>query len=150
MNAGLHVYCEKEMSNSLEEARSMLVTSRKTGKLLQIGHQRRSNPRYRHAVETLVHQMDLLGRVTHANAQWNRSKTVDLVWPLNQTIKMATLEKYGYESMSQFRNWRWYKKYGGGPVVDLGSHQIDIFSWVFGANPKSVIASGGVDYYPHP
>ena len=42
MNAGLHVYCEKEMSNSLKEARSMLETSRKTGKLLQIGHQRGS------------------------------------------------------------------------------------------------------------
>jgi predicted dehydrogenase len=49
--------------------------------------------------------------------------------------------------MSQFRNWRWYRKYGGGPIVDLGSHQIDIFSWVFSVDPKSVMAGGGVDYY---
>ena len=33
--------------------------------------------------------------------------------------------------------------------MDLGSHQIDIFSWVFGANPKSVVASGGIDFYDH-
>ena len=51
MEAGLHVYCEKEMSNTLEGAKKMLEASKKTGKLLQIGHQRRSNPRYIHAYE---------------------------------------------------------------------------------------------------
>jgi predicted dehydrogenase len=49
--------------------------------------------------------------------------------------------------MQQFRNWRWYKGKGGGPIVDLGSHQIDIYSWFLGANPKSVMASGGIDYW---
>ena len=46
MEAGLHVYCEKEMSNDLAKARQMVEAQKKTGKLLQIGHQRRSNPRY--------------------------------------------------------------------------------------------------------
>jgi predicted dehydrogenase len=36
---------------------------------------------------------------------------------------------------------------GGGPIVDLGSHQIDIYNWFLSANPKSVMASGGTDYY---
>ena len=49
--------------------------------------------------------------------------------------------------MLQFRNWRWYKGLGGGPIVDLGSHQIDIFSWFLESNPISVMASGGTDYY---
>lgn len=147
MRAGKHVYCEKEMSNSLEAARSMVLTSRETKKLLQIGHQRRSNPRYVHAVNRLMREAKLLGRITHANAQWNRSKSEDLGWPAKNTIPQDKLDKYGYSSMSHFRNWRWYRKYGGGPIVDLGSHQIDIFSWVYGVNPKSVVASGGVDFY---
>ena len=147
MNAGLHVYCEKEMSNSLEKARSMVETQRATGKLLQIGHQRRSNPRYIHAFDRLIKEANLLGRVTHGYAQWNRSKSDDLGWPAKALIPQEKLDKYGYASMSQFRNWRWYKKYGGGPIVDLGSHQIDLFSWVWGVNPKSVIASGGIDFY---
>lgn len=149
MRAGHHVYCEKEMSNSLSKAREMVEVSRETGKLLQIGHQRRSNPRYIHAIDTLIREVRLLGRVTHATAQWNRSKSEDLGWPKKYEIDTATLEKYGYDSMAHFRNWRWYRKYGGGPVVDLGSHQIDLFSWVFGANPNSVVASGGVDFYQH-
>ena len=147
LKAGLHVYCEKEMSNSLEKARSMVQTAKETGKLLQIGHQRRSNPRYIHAFDKLIKEVKLLGRVTHGYGQWNRSKSEDLGWPAKFAIDQVKLDKYGYASMNQFRNWRWYKKYGGGPIVDLGSHQIDLFSWVWGTNPRSVIASGGIDFY---
>jgi len=57
------------------------------------------------------------------------------------------LQKYGYANMHEFMNWRWFKHYAGGPISDLGSHQIDIFNWFLGANPTSVIASGGADYY---
>ncbi len=149
MNAGYHVYCEKEMSNSLEKAATMVHTAKETGKLLQIGHQRRSNPRYIHAIEKLIHEEKLLGRVTHASAQWNRAKADDLGWPAKYELDATTLDKYGYNSMTEFRNWRWYKKYGGGPIVDLGSHQIDLFEWVWETNPKSVIASGGNDFYKH-
>ncbi|MBL7084224.1 MAG: Gfo/Idh/MocA family oxidoreductase [Candidatus Aminicenantes bacterium] len=147
LEAGLHVYCEKEMSNSLDKARTMVNTSRRASKLLQIGHQRRSNPRYIHAINRLVHEKNLLGRVSQAYAQWNRAKSDMIGWPKKYTIEQSKLEKYGYASMTHFRNWRWFKKYGGGPIVDLGSHQIDLFSWVFGVNPSSVIASGGIDYY---
>ncbi|MBW8863555.1 MAG: hypothetical protein JF609_01260 [Verrucomicrobia bacterium] len=49
--------------------------------------------------------------------------------------------------MHQFRNWRWFKGLGGGPLSDLGAHQIDIFNWWFGTPAKSVMASGGCDYY---
>ena len=46
LKAGLHVYCEKEMANTLEDARRIALAARESGKLLQVGHQRRSNPRY--------------------------------------------------------------------------------------------------------
>lgn len=147
MQAGHPVYCEKEMSNSLAEARTMVKTAEQTGKLLQIGHQRRSNPRYIHAIDRLIHKHAVLGRVSKAYAQWNRSKADMLGWPERYTIPPAKLEKYGYSSMTAFRNWRWFKKYGGGPLVDLGSHQIDLYSWVFGSPPRSVYASGGIDTY---
>lgn len=149
LKAGLNVYCEKEMSNTLEGAKKMVEAARETGKLLQIGHQRRSNPRYRHVYEKLISGAKILGRITTINGQWNRSKAAceDLGWPKKAALDQATLEKYGFKSMQQFKNWRWYKGLGGGPIVDLGSHQIDIYSWFLGTNPKSVIASGGIDYW---
>jgi predicted dehydrogenase len=147
LRAGNHVYCEKEMSNTLEGARSMVLAARETGKFLQIGHQRRSNPRYLHCYERLLKEARLLGRVVTAHGQWNRSVKPDIGWPQRYTIPEDRLKKYGFKSMPQFRNWRWYKGLGGGPIVDLGSHQIDIYNWFLDATPTHVVASGGTDYY---
>jgi len=147
LEAGKHVYCEKEMSNTLEGARTMVLAARKAGKLLQIGHQRRSHPRYLHAYGKLLQEAELLGRIVTVNGQWNRSVSPDLGWPERYAIPAARLKEFGFESMAQFRNWRWYKGLGGGPIVDLGSHQIDIFNWFLGANPSHVMASGGLDYH---
>jgi predicted dehydrogenase len=147
LKAGKHVYCEKEMSNTLEGARSMVAAARETGKLLQIGHQRRSNPRYLHCYEKLLGEAKLLGRIVTINGQWNRAVTPDLGAPDRYVIPEARLKQYGFRNMHQFRNWRWYKGLGGGPIVDLGSHQIDIYSWFLGVNPSYVTASGGQLYY---
>ncbi len=147
LKAGLHVYCEKEMSNTLEGARRMVLAARQTKKLLQIGHQRRSNPRYLHCYKKLIQDAKLLGRITAINGQWNRSVQPDNGWPKDAVIPPAVLQRFGFKSMHQFRNWRWYKGLGGGPIVDLGSHQIDIYSWFLNANPHTIVASGGTDYY---
>ena len=147
LQAGLHVYCEKEMSNTLEGARRMVMAARESGKLLQIGHQRRSNPRYLFCKQTLLDEIRILGRPVTVFGQWNRSAAPDLGWPKKFEIPATRLAQFGYKDMHQFLNWRWFKNLGGGPIVDLGSHQIDIFTWFLGTNPKSVQASGGTDYY---
>ncbi len=147
LRAGRHVYCEKLMSNTVEGARSMVHTARETGKLLQIGHQRRSNPRYIHARDQLVREAKLLGRINNASGQWNRAVADDLGFPASQALPEARLQQYGYTNMHEFRNWRWFKRYAGGPISDLGAHQIDVFNWMLGTNPSSVIAGGGADYY---
>jgi predicted dehydrogenase len=147
LKAGLHVYCEKEMSNTIEGARSMVAAARESGKLLQIGHQRRSHPRYVHCYEKLIKEANLLGRIVTVNGQWNRTVQPDLGYPQRYAIPDDRLRQYGFRSMEQFRNWRWYRGLGGGPIVDLGSHQIDIYNWFLEANPRSVMASGGLDYY---
>jgi predicted dehydrogenase len=147
LEAGKHVYCEKLMSNTIEGAKKMVLTQRKTGKLLQIGHQRRSNPRYLHAKNKIVDEAHLLGRITHAMAQWHKAKMDDRTCAKTYELDAATLKKYGYDDMHQFLNWRWFKRYGGGPICDLGAHQIDMFSWFLNADPNAVIASGGIDYF---
>lgn len=146
LRAGKHVYCEKEMSNTVAGARQMVEAARQTGKLLQIGHQRRSNPRYWHALK-MIDNDRILGRITHAYGQWNRARLLERGWPKGKELDAQTLRRYGYDSMNHLRNWRWYRKYGAGPIADLGSHQIDIFNWFLHARPQAVLASAGVDYY---
>ena len=159
LRAGKNVYCEKMMSNSLAGARSMVKAMDETGKLCQIGHQRRSNPRYIYTLKELIQRHKICGRIINANAHWNRavSSSRDITAPAKILPPKETLLKYGYgrpnENLSEeelqrrFLNWRLYKDLSGGPISDLGAHQIDIFNWFFGGPPKSVIASGGCDYF---
>lgn len=147
LKAGLHVYCEKMMAHTIEAARSMVVAQRESGKLLQIGHQRRSNPRYQHALNNIINKAKIPGRITNINGQWNRAVSEDLGFPKRYEIPADVLKRYGFKDMHQFRNWRWFRDLSGGPISDLGAHQIDIFNWFLGTGPKSVMASGGSDYY---
>ncbi|MEM9235599.1 MAG: Gfo/Idh/MocA family oxidoreductase, partial [Verrucomicrobiota bacterium] len=152
LEAGLNVYCEKMMSNTIDGARAMVVAAEKSGKLCQIGHQRRSNPRYRYTLEQLIKGKQICGQITNVNAQWNRSlgASQDIGGEkLNKKIILPkeVLNRYGFEDMHQFMNWRTYRDLSGGPISDLGAHQIDIFGWYLGAKPYAVYASGGNAYF---
>jgi len=140
LKAGKHVYCEKEMSNTLEGARSMVRAARQTGKLLQIGHQRRSNPRYLTALE-YVRTHRALGRITNAYGQWNRFRGLRVPAPAAAAMpNAATIARHGYPGVEHLLNWRWYKRYSGGPIADLGSHQVDVFNWFLRAAPRAISA----------
>jgi predicted dehydrogenase len=150
LEAGKHVYCEKMMSNTLDGARRMVQAARKSGKLLQIGHQRRSNPRYRFVLDRLLRKNALCGRIINVNGQWNRSlsRSQDLsIAKPSLILPNAKLQEFGFANMHQFLNWRWYRDLSGGPISDLGAHQIDVYNWFLDAVPLSVTASGGRDYF---
>ena len=108
LEAGLHVYCEPMLAHNLPAARSMVETMRRTGKLLQVGYQRRSNPRYRHVLEKLLAEARLPGRLTAVQTQWAQEAADLRGWPKRFTMPDDVLHRYGYDDMSQFRNWIWY------------------------------------------
>ncbi|MEO0796715.1 MAG: Gfo/Idh/MocA family oxidoreductase [Verrucomicrobiota bacterium] len=162
LEAGCHVYCEKMMSNTIEGARSMVEAMDRTGKLCQIGHQRRSNPRYLFTLNELIRKNQLCGQIVNINGQWNRSLSASQ--PIGAQMKKSLLPKddiiqeYGFAAgaegklskedlQDRFLNWRFYKALSGGPISDLGAHQIDIFNWFLGTQPTSVMASGGHNYF---
>jgi len=144
LEAGLHVYCEKMMAHTIDAAREMVRAMERTGKLCQIGHQRRSNPRYRFTLEHLINNHRICGQITSINGQWNRSLSSSQDIGVNPRILPTTdvLERYGYKDGHQFMNWRTYRDLSGGPISDLGAHQIDIYNWFLGVLPKRVFASG--------
>jgi len=149
LKAGLHVYCEKMMSNRVEWAREMVLAARETGKLLQIGHQRRSSPRYKALRDGIIGKHKGLGQITHAYGQWHRSLAASTpLQPNADDMKKADLAReFGYKDVYRLRNWRHFEEFGGGIISDLGAHQIDVFSWMFQANPKKLLVMGGVDYF---
>ncbi len=160
LEAGYDVYCEKMMSHDINEAREMVAAMDRTGKLCQIGHQRRSNPRYRYVLNELMHRHNVFGPIINMNGQWNRALSSSQPISVRPTLLPdgETLRRYGFDGGAEknlsedelryrFLNWRFYKALSGGPISDLGAHQIDIFNWFMGTKPKSVKASGGRGYF---
>ncbi|HUT32441.1 MAG TPA: Gfo/Idh/MocA family oxidoreductase [Planctomycetota bacterium] len=147
LKAGLHVYCECPMSNTIEGARAMARAAKETGRLLQIGYQRRSNPRYLHVLGKLLREAKLPGRLTHLNAQWCQPVADDLGWPKAAAMSDEELKPLGYASMHEFRNWKHYRKHCAGLFAGLLGHALDVANWFLGTPPRSLLAAGGTDFY---
>jgi predicted dehydrogenase len=131
LSAGKTVFCEKCMGRTPDAARKMAQAVERTGKWLQIGHQRSASPIYQQAKKMIADE-GVLGKVTHARAWWHRNGS----WRRNVEPK--------YEKLL---NWRLYKEYSGGLMTELGSHQVHLVNWFTGEVPMSVVGYGGIDYY---
>lgn len=114
---------------------------------MQVGYARRSNPRYRHAIEDCVRGERLLGRVTHAVTQSHRA--VSSLWGVQKKFQppLEMLQRYGYANMEEFINWRWFPLYSAGQLMTLGVYGLDVCLWAWDCEKVSAIAVGGNDYY---
>ena len=72
--------------------------------------------------------------------------TPDLGAPDRYAIPEARLKQYRLQGHAPVPQLALVQGLGGGPIVDLGSHQIDIYTWFLGVNPSHVMASGGQLY----
>jgi predicted dehydrogenase len=141
MEAGLHVLCEKMMGIDDAACRRMQDAARRTGRVIEIGHQRFYNPVYQASYAGIV-KAGLLGEVYHARLVWHRNgdwrRHVDLPSPDYDPAQ------WGYPSYDHLINWRLYKQYSRGHMAELASHMVAITDWFFGAQASAAIGSGGV------
>lgn len=115
LEAGKHVFCEKPMATSAEEAVAMKAAADKAGKLLMIGFVRRFG-RDCDIVKDFI-SSDRLGEIYYAKASYLRRNGNPGGW-------------FGNKELS-----------GGGPLIDLGVHVIDLTRYLMG-KPKAVSAYG--------
>ncbi len=148
LESGLHVYCEPMLAHTLDATRAIVQAAKRTGKLLQVGYQRRSNTRYRHVYERLMREAHLPGTLTSVQTQWAQEAADLRGWPKRFVMEEKVLQQFGYEDMSQFRNWMWYPKYCSGPFCAFVGQQLDVCNWFLNAAPQAVLASGGNDFFP--
>jgi predicted dehydrogenase len=73
MEAGKHVLCEKLMAQTVKDCKDMIRASRRTQKLLAIGHQRHYSVLYDNAVSVV--QSGMLGDIRHIRALWHRNNS---------------------------------------------------------------------------
>lgn len=111
LNAGLHVLCEKPMAYSAKEAEEMLDAANKNNKLLMIGFVMRFSNEA--AISKDFIDGNYLGEIYHSKATYLRQHGAPGGWFCNKELS------------------------GGGPVIDIGVHVIDLTRYLMG-NPKPV------------
>lgn len=115
LSHGIHVLCEKPMARNVPECRSMIEAARRGGAQLCVGH----NRRFRDNVTLAKRLMDkgIIGEVTRVEAE--EGSTAD--WPRSPAY---------FDPVQA----------GGGALIDVGIHSIDLIRWLVGE-------FGEVDYH---
>ena len=117
LNNGINVFCEKPDAVSVEEAEKMKTAAEKSGKVLMVMR----NNRYRGISSFLKSYIEdgKMGEIYAARCGWQRRRGIP--------------GKGGWFTTKA--------QSGGGPLIDLGVHMIDLAIWLMG-NPKPVAVSG--------
>jgi predicted dehydrogenase len=141
MNRGLHIYCEKPLGNTVEEARVVRATYLKNKNKLatQVGTQRHAKENF-NRVRELVRD-GAIGELTDAYAWGNRQLRRSGYPPAKGTppkhlhydlwIGPARFHPYNAEYFSggpgmNCLQWNMYWDFGTGQVGDMGSHTMDL------------------------
>ena len=156
VEAGKDVYCEKPMANVLEEGNATLAAVQRTDRIVQIGTQRRSFPKYRQA-EALMRQGvvgDIVKVEIISNAyspyRWAKSsadlasvKESDVDW---KAFLMGKPNRPFDPRI--YRSFRLFKDFSSGIIDQWMTHAIDAVHMLTGQSyPLSAVAHGGIYKY---
>ncbi|HVM86853.1 MAG TPA: Gfo/Idh/MocA family oxidoreductase [Puia sp.] len=152
VKAGCDVYAEKPFAETMEDNRAALKAVKESGKIVQIGSQRRSGGNYKAAAEFV--QSGKFGNITMVELTWNvnqpgRWRRTSLVPQLKEedTDWRRYLMNRPYEPFDprHYLEFRLFWPYSSGLPGQWMSHQIDTVHWFSGLNhPRSVVANGGI------
>ena len=162
-DAGMDAYCEKPMSNVLSEANEALDAVRKAGVIVQIGTQRRANPRYRKATRMIAD--GLIGDVVKVDLHWSfyspyrwARKEKDILMARESDLDWNTWHMGRPQRPFDpriFRCFRLFKDFSSGIIDQWMSHGIDLAHMLTGVSyPVSAVSHGGIykwkDYRENP
>jgi len=148
---GKDAYVEKPMAETLEDAKIILKAVEDTGKIVQIGSQRRSAPNYIAANEYI--RSGKFGDITMVEMCWNVNQPGRWRVPLVKEIRQEDTDwnrflmnrpKVAWDPR-KYLEFRLFWPYSSGIPGQWMSHQIDTVHWFTGLDhPRSVAANGGI------
>jgi predicted dehydrogenase len=157
LEAGKHVYCEKPMTHSVEEALAVLAAWKKSGKVMQVGVQSTQLPVWQDANSRICNGQlgKILGYQTEffrnsAMGQWRYYQLTSEMTPKNIDWKMFLGSEFGLApevpfDRARFGQWRCYWDYGAGLFTDLFVHRTTTMLAATGLRfPSRVVGAGGI------
>jgi predicted dehydrogenase len=138
----------------VREGRLLVEAARRTGRIVQIGTQSRSDETVRRAMQ-LLHE-GAIGDVLVAKA-WNSQLRANIghVRPAEPPVELDYDLWVGpapfrpYQSNLLPSSWRWFAAFGCGDAGNDGVHDIDLARWGLGldTHPNTITALGGKYFF---
>ena len=157
MAAGLHVYCEKPLTLTIDEGRIVNEAVKKYGKTFQVGTQQRSEFNQNFLKAVALAQSGRLGSklsaISSVGEAASRSEDKNHPFgPFNVQTPPSFLDWDMWQGPAQAVdycaervgwNFRWWYEYSGGQVTDWGVHHTDIAFWALAGKDGQAIAAEG-------
>ena len=152
VKAGRDTYTEKPLAETMEDNRAVLQAVKQSGRIVQIGSQRRSGANYQAASDFI--RSGKFGSIVMVELTWNvnqpgRWRRPSLVAQMKEedTDWKRFLINRPYEPFDARKHleFRLFWPYSSGIPGQWMSHQIDTVHWFSGLpHPRSVSANGGI------
>lgn len=151
VEAGADVYVQKPISVDVVEGQAMLAAARRTGRVVQVGTQRRSTPHIMEARESIVKE-GRLGKVGlveiycyyHMRARGNPPDTAPPSY-LDYELWTGPAPMRPYNALVHPRSWRAFMEYGNGIIGDMCIHMLDMVRWLLDLGwPRRIASAGGI------
>jgi predicted dehydrogenase len=152
VKAGCDTYSEKPLAETMEDNRAVLKAVKASGKIVQIGSQRRSGENY-FAAEDFI-KSGKFGPIVMVELMWNVNQPGRWRRPeLTKNLKESDVDWKRYLmnrpmvpfDPRKYLEYRLFWPYSSGIPGQWMSHQIDTVHWFSGLpHPRSVVANGGI------
>ncbi|MBN1555410.1 MAG: Gfo/Idh/MocA family oxidoreductase [Phycisphaerae bacterium] len=124
--AGKHVFCEKPMTITLEDADELIAAAQKSRAVFYLGMNLRHAP-----VFDQMHKMVQEGKI-------------------GRLLAIESNEHY-FGGRTYFRRWNRLRQYGGGLWITKACHDFDLLNWFAGGKAKRVFGVSSLSHYkPNP
>jgi predicted dehydrogenase len=152
--AGKDIYCEKPLTLTLEEGKSVANAVRNANRVFQTGSQQRSDAKFRKACELVrngyigkIQQVDTyIGDAPTGGTDPNIDPPPGLDW--ERWLGQAPMVPY--RKTRCHYEFRWWYAYSGGKMTDWGAHHNDIALWGTGHEYSGPISIEGEAKFPDP
>jgi predicted dehydrogenase len=148
MRLGKHVYCEKPLTHTVYEARTLANLAKEHKLVTQMGNQIHAGDNYRRVVELIragaigkVEEVHVWVTAAYSGAKFTTGTQAPAGLDWDLWLGPAPDRPYS-EGVHPF-NWRKFWDYGTGALGDFGCHYMDLAHWALDLRaPTAVEASG--------
>ncbi|HZL36204.1 MAG TPA: Gfo/Idh/MocA family oxidoreductase [Tepidisphaeraceae bacterium] len=138
LQAGKDIYTEKPLTLTIDEGKRLVAAVKKSSRIVQVGSQQRSDPRFRLACELVrngrIGKLQDVQVVLPAGHRAGPFPSQPAPQGLDWDFWLGQAPKVSFAPQRCFESFRFWYDYSGGTMTDWGAHHNDIARWGIGAD----------------